>query len=167
MQIQLVLDGKNKENTPLIDAYLDNFFDSIPKNIIRGKIYDELLNPSTSPILQTSLSLNDRITLLDFIGIKDKLEQKQVLDAQNYAINKTIKNRSFYIYKLLGGVATDFENILFACGDGYYTTGLLEERDKDEYGEWNKGLPKAIGLFPYDIDLVGGKKKELKAKRIC
>ena len=166
-QIQLVLDRKNKENTPLIDAYLDHFFDSIPKNIIRGKIYDELLNPSTSPILQTSLSLNDRITLLDLIGIKDKLEQKQVLDAQNYAINKTIKNRSFYIYKLLGGVATDFENILFACGDGSYTTGLLEERDKDEYGEWNKGLPKAIGLFPYDIDLVGGKKKELKAKRIC
>jgi hypothetical protein len=166
-QIQLVLDKKNKENTPLIDAYLSHFFDSIPKNIIRGKIYDELLNPSTSPILQTSLSLNDRIIILDLIGIKDKLEQKQVLDAQNYAINKTIKDRSFYIYNILGGQATDFENILFASGDGSYTTGLLEERDKDENGEWNKGLPKAIGLFPYDIDLVGGKKKELEAKRIC
>ena len=69
-QIQLVLDKKNKENTPLIDAYLSHFFDSIPKNIIRGKIYDELLNPSTSPILQTSLSLNDRIIILDLIGIK-------------------------------------------------------------------------------------------------
>ena len=166
-QIQKVLDGKDKGDSPLINSYLDYFFDSIPKNIIRGKIYDELLKPTTSPIFQTNLSLIDRLTLLEFIGIKDKLEQKQLLDAQNFAINQVIRDRSFTIFKALGGFATDFENILFACGDGSYTSGLLEERDKDEYGEWNKGLPKAIGLFPYDIDVKGTKKQELETKRIC
>ena len=166
-QIQQVLDGKDKGDSPLINSYLDYFFDSIPKNIIRGKIYDELLKPNTSPIFQTNLSLIDRLTLLEFIGIKDKLEQKQLLDAQNFAINQVIRDRSFTIFKALGGFATDFENILFACGDGSYTSGLLEERDKDEYGEWNKGLPKAIGLFPYDIDVKGTKNQELETKRIC
>lgn len=166
-QIQQVLDGKDKGVSPLINSYLDYFFDSIPKNIIRGKIYDELLKPTTSPIFQTNLSLIDRLTLLEFIGIKDKLEQKQLLDAQNFAINQVIRDRSFTIFKALGGFATDFENILFACGDGSYTSGLLEERDKDEYGEWNKGLPKAIGLFPYDIDVKGTKNQELETKRIC
>ena len=166
-QIQKVLDGKDKGDSPLINSYLDYFFDSIPKNIIRGKIYDELLKPTTSPIFQTNLSLIDRLTLLEFIGIKDKLEQKQLLDAQNYAINRTIKERALTIFNALGGKVTDFENILFACGDGSYTSGLLEERDKDEYGEYNKGLPKAIGLFPYDIDVKGTKKQEIVAKRIC
>ena len=166
-QIQKVLDGKDKGDSPLINSYLDYFFDSIPKNIIRGKIYDELLKPNTSPIFQTNLSLIDRLTLLEFIGIKDKLEQKQLLDAQNYAINRTIKERALTIFNALGGKVTDFENILFACGDGSYTSGLLEERDKDEYGEYNKGLPKAIGLFPYDIDVKGTKKQEIVAKRIC
>jgi len=166
-QIQKVLDGKDKGDSPLINSYLDYFFDSIPKNIIRGKIYDELLKPTTSPIFQTNLSLIDRLTLLEFIGIKDKLEQKQLLDAQNYAINRTIKERALTIFNALGGKVTDFENILFACGDGSYTSGLLEERDKDEYGEYNKGLPKAIGLFPYDIEVKGTKKQEIVAKRIC
>jgi hypothetical protein len=166
-QIQKVLDGKDKGDSPLINSYLDYFFDSVPKNITRGKVYDELLNPRTSPIFQTSLSLLDRLTLLDLIGIKDKTSQKQVMDAQNYAINRTIKERTLAIFNALGGKVTDFENILFACGDGSYTSGLLEERDKDEYGEYNKGLPKAIGLFPYDIEVKGTKKQEIVAKRIC
>lgn len=38
-----------------------------------------------------------------------------------------------------------------AAGDGSSTTGLLEEREKDEKGRWNKGLPKAVGLFPYQV----------------
>ena len=166
-QIQKVLDGKDKGDSPLINSYLDYFFDSVPKNITRGKVYDELLNPRTSPIFQTSLSLLDRLTLLELIGIKDKTDQKQLLDAQNYAINRTVKERALAIFNAMGGKVTDFENILFACGDGSYTSGLLEERDKDEYGEYNKGLPKAIGLFPYDIDVKGAKKQEIVAKRIC
>ncbi|MCE2713307.1 MAG: hypothetical protein LW688_12345, partial [Cryomorphaceae bacterium] len=52
-------------------------------------------------------------------------------------------------------------NILVAAGDGSSTAGLLEEREKDEKGRWNKGLPKAIGLFPYQVTraLSGEKKK--------
>jgi len=30
----------------------------------------------------------------------------------------------------------------------------LEEREKDEKGRWNQGLPKAVGLFPYQVKLT-------------
>ncbi len=163
-QIQLVLNGEKQQT--LITSYLDYFFDSLPNSVSRGKSYNELLSPSTSPIFQTNLSLNDRIQLLEAMGIKDRDEQKLIFDAQSYAINKAVEKRALEIFKILGGQVSSFENILIACGDGSYTTGLLEERDKDEYGEWNKGLPKAIGFFPYDVYLFGAKKPELKSKRI-
>jgi hypothetical protein len=163
-QIQLTING-GKQQT-LITSYLDYFFDSLPNAVSRGKIYNELLTPSSSPIFQTNLSLNDRIQLLEAIGIKDRDEQKLIFDAQSYAINKTVESRALEIFKILGGQVSSFENLLIACGDGSYTSGLLEERDKDEYGEWNKGLPKAIGFFPYDVYLEGTKKPELKSKRI-
>lgn len=163
-QIQLVLNGEKQQ--ALITSYLDYFFDSLPNSVSRGKIYNELLSPSISPIFQTNFSLNDRIQLLEAMGIKDRNEQKLIFDAQSYAINKTVETRALEIFKILGGQVSSFENILIACGDGSYTNGLLEERDKDEYGEWNKGLPKAIGFFPYDVYLFGAKKPELKSKRI-
>ncbi len=163
-QIQLALNGEKQQT--LITSYLDIFFDSLPNTVKRGKIYNELLTPATSPIFQTNLSLNDRIQLLEAMGIKDRNEQKLIFDAQSYAINKTVETRALEIFKILGGQVSTFENILIACGDGSYTNGLLEERDKDEYGEWNKGLPKAIGFFPYDVYLSGTKKPELISKRI-
>jgi hypothetical protein len=61
----------------------------------------------------------------------------------------------------LGGKATSFKNILVAAGDGSNTEGLLEEREKDERGRWNRGLPKAVGLFPYQLFI---EKKEEKKK---
>ena len=98
-QIQLTINGEKQQT--LITSYLDYFFDSLPNAVSRGKIYNELLTPSTSPIFQTNLSLNDRIQLLEAIGIKDRDEQKLIFDAQSYAINKTVESRALEIFKIL------------------------------------------------------------------
>jgi hypothetical protein len=50
--------------------------------------------------------------------------------------------------------------VLVAAGDGSVTSGLLEEREKDERGRWNKGLPKAVGLFPYQLKMIPAEKKK-------
>ena len=59
-------------------------------------------------------------------------------------------------------------NVLVAAGDGSNSSGLLEEREKDERGRWNKGLPKAVGLFPYQTVLseeqISKNKKEQKVE---
>ena len=68
------------------------------------------------------------------------------------------------IFNYLGGVSEEFENYLIAAGDGSYTAGLLQERERDDEGNWNKGLPKAVGLFPYDLKI---KENELVPERIC
>jgi hypothetical protein len=68
--------------------------------------------------------------------------------------------RSKQFYKLLGGEAQMFENVLVAAGDGSSSAGLLEEREKDEKGRWNRGLPKAVGLFPYLTEIKQGTKKD-------
>src|SRR5690606_26544608 len=80
--------------------------------------------------------------------------------AINYAINSYVEKRTKEIYFALGGQATTFRNVLTAAGDGSLTSGLLDEREKDEKGKWNKGLPKAIGLFPYTVNLSTPVKKK-------
>ena len=49
---------------------------------------------------------------------------------------------------------------MVAAGDGSSTSGVLKEREKDERGRWNKGLPKAVGLFPYQIETKLAEKRK-------
>ena len=46
------------------------------------------------------------------------------------------------------------------------TSGMLEEREKDEKGRWNKGLPKAVGLFPYQITIEKEETKRSVVEKI-
>lgn len=165
-QIQRYKEGEPIASCPLLDAYFTLFFDTIPNEFLRGKNYELLLDPNQSPILQTNFSLNERMYEMSQLGIKSTKDQKNILDAQQYAINKAIENRTRELFLLLGGQSDVFSSILLAAGDGSYSQGLLEERDKDENGDWNKGLPKAIGLFPYEMQTIGTKKPILSSKRI-
>jgi hypothetical protein len=83
----------------------------------------------------------------------------------NESVNKYVEQRSYQIFSALGGKSDSFTNVLVAAGDGSSTTGILEEREKNEKGKWNKGLPKAVGLFPYDVVLETIQEKK-KAKTI-
>jgi hypothetical protein len=118
-------------------------------------------------LLDPSMSFEDRKSMIESYHFLDQNDQLNTLEAINRAINKYVEKRTYMIYKALGGESEMFVNLLVAAGDGSNTTGLLEEREKDENGRWNKGLPKAVGLFPYQIEMVTNEKKsrEIEPKR--
>ncbi len=165
-QIQRYSKGEETSALPLLDQYFSIVFNTVPNEFLRGKYYEAFLDPIESPLLHTNFSLNDRIFEMQRLGITKPQDLKAILDAQHKAINQTIYDRTLKLFHVLGGESKHFESMLIAAGDGSYTGGMMEERDKDENGEWNKGLPKAIGLFPYTMEIVGTKKNELKSKRI-
>jgi hypothetical protein len=154
----------NNTDNSIFKDYVDFFNESLPKQVLRSKYYNNLFNPTVSPIFNSNLSLYDRNILLNALGATSINERKAIFESQHIAINKTIEKHTLEIFNYLGGEANEFENYLLAAGDGSYTTGLLQERERDEEGNWNKGLPKAIGLFPYDLK---AKDNELIPERIC
>ena len=111
-------------------------------------------------LLDPSMSFEDRRNMIETYHFLDQNDQLLTLEAINNSINRYVEKRTYTFYKALGGESEVFSNILVAAGDGSNTTGLLEEREKDEQGRWNQGLPKAVGLFPYQIELVSDEKRK-------
>ncbi len=140
-----------KQYTNEYETYEKFLLEKLPPSItqtIDGKLkpiskMQNLMNPS--------LTLDDKKMLIQSLRLPTKTDELTALNAINYAINAYVSQRAFEIFKALGGKANQFDNILVAAGDGSSTTGVLEEREKDERGRWNKGLPKAVGLFPYQL----------------
>ena len=110
-------------------------------------------------LLDPSMNFEDRRSMIEGYHFLDKNDQLNTLEAINRAINKYVEKRTYTFYKALGGESEMFANVLVAAGDGSNTSGLLEEREKDENGRWNRGLPKAVGLFPYQIEMVMNEKR--------
>ena len=164
-QISMFKEGSSLKSLPQLSSYFTFLFKELPEEFQRGKTYDFLLNNELSPLVQTNVSFNERLYLAQNVGSLKAADCKKLFDAQQKAINQSINDRTQQLFKLLGGRSNRFESFLMAAGDGSYTEGLLRERDRDENGEWNKGLPKAIGLFPYEIKLDGVKKNEVKTLR--
>jgi hypothetical protein len=116
-------------------------------------------HPKIYNCLNPSLSLDEKILYINSLRFLSADEQRLTLDAISYAINKYVELRALETYLSLGGKTEYFTNILIAAGDGSNTSGLLQEREKDEHGRWNKGLPKAVGLFPYQLITTSTDKK--------
>ncbi|MEX2482927.1 MAG: hypothetical protein WED10_00105 [Brumimicrobium sp.] len=136
---------------------------NLPEVALKSKDNKIIVHPRIEKLNNPSLTFNDKVAMLDGFGTWTEQQKKQTLDAYNIAINDWVKERAFLIYKNLGGEAQQFNNVLTAAGDGSSTSGLFEEREKDERGRWNKGLPKAVGLFPYE-SYIGIKDKSKKNK---
>lgn len=117
-------------------------------------------HPKIYNVLNPSLSLDDKTAMVETFRFLNTNDQLVTLLAMNSAINAYVQDRSLEIFRLLGGVADTYQNVLVAAGDGSSTTGLLEEREKDEKGRWNKGMPKAVGLFPYQLEITTGASKK-------
>lgn len=96
-------------------------------------------------------TFKDKVQYLNQFKTYNEEEKRKIMQAFSISVNKYVKNRCFEIYLQLGGIASDFESHLVAAGEGGSTAGLLSEFEKNLSGKWNKGLPKAIGLFPYQI----------------
>ncbi|MFN6085854.1 MAG: hypothetical protein ACK476_13130, partial [Fluviicola sp.] len=66
----------------------------------------------------------------------------------------------------LGAIVSDYSSItnyLICAGDGSESSGEATDREKDENNRWTKGLPKAVGFFPYQSTLLPEKKRDKKS----
>jgi hypothetical protein len=122
----------------------------LPEQAFRNRNNVIEVHPRVLKINNPTLTFNDKVAMLDGFANWSNQEKVEVIKAYNYAINQWVKERSFALFQQLGGEAEEFSNVLTAAGDGSNTSGMFQEREKDERGRWNKGLPKAVGLFPYE-----------------
>ncbi len=136
----------------------------LPAEALKEKDDVRLPHPKIESFLDPSLTFDNKVALLTGMKFLTFELKKSTLDALNKSVNIWVKNRAFEIFKALGGRTEHFTNILTAAGDGSTTTGLFEEREKDERGRYNKGLPKAVGLFPYESELIKQTEKRKKNK---
>lgn len=118
-------------------------------------IYEEQteVNPMIFPLYNPTLTFKDKVAMMEGFKGWNEHDIKQFFDAWSESINKWVEDRAYEIFRKLGGRADLFTNVLVAAGDGSSTSGLFEEREKDQRGRWNRGLPKAVGLFPYSAYL--------------
>jgi len=140
----------------------------LPPSALKKKDDKLIPNKKIYNLTDPTLSFDDKNAFVGSYHFLNQSEKIATLNAVNSTINEYVEIRSLQIYRALGGQADFFKNVLVAAGDGSTTTGILEEREKDEKGRWNKGLPKAVGLFPYQIQLVqdkDGKGKKLEPAR--
>lgn len=134
--------------------------EKLPSACYKSKDGVQFPNPKLQQVMNPSLTLDDKIAMLESLRFLSEADQLETINAINYAVDTYIDLRAEEIYRALGGTADRFDNVLIAAGDGSSTTGMLEEREKDENGIWNKGLPKAVGLFPYTVYLVSTEEKK-------
>lgn len=140
-------------------AFEQILISKLPHNALKDNNGLIKINQKVLPALNPSLSFDDRSSMLSTFHFLTAEDQLVTMEAMNYAINAYVEKRSLEIYLLLGGVYEEYKNVLVAAGDGSETSGLLNEREKDESGRWNKGLPKAVGLFPYQPRLIEPEKR--------
>ncbi len=127
--------------------------EKLPMNAFKYEGGIRVPHPKLDNVLNPSLSFSDKRALLGTFHFLDLQEQFATLEAINATINQYVEVRAELFFRALGGEVNQFKNVLVAAGDGSSTSGLLEEREKDERGRWNKGLPKAVGLFPYQLKI--------------
>lgn len=156
---------KNSDEFKIYKARYERFEDilqtHIPLAALKNDNNSKIIHPKVEQLLNPSLHLNDKIKMVESFHFLNTNDQLATLNAINKSINEYVSQRTFEIFKHLGGNTTAFENVLVAAGDGSLTSGMLEEREKDENGRWNKGLPKAIGLFPYQLKIIPQKSKDI------
>lgn len=144
-------------------AFESMLTEKLPEEALKEKDGQKKPHPKVINLLNPGLSFDDKIDFIRTIRFKDAQIEKQTIDAISNAINEYVEKRSLEIFSSLGGQVDYFENILVAAGDGSSTSGMLNEKERDDKGRWNRGLPKAVGFFPYQTYLatVGEKKKEV------
>lgn len=153
---------KNNEDFSRYQTRYNQFEELLTANLpVAAFKNNSEIHPKIDQLLNPSLHLNEKIKMIETFHFLTTNDQLLTLNAINTSINSYVKKRTQEIFSHLGGKSYKFENILVAAGDGSLTSGLLEEREKDENGRWNKGLPKAIGLFPYQLQLTPQKQKDV------
>lgn len=135
----------------------------LPEQALRNRGEGLEIHPKIEKLNNPMLTFGDKAAMLEGFASWTDQQKMQVINAYNRAINQCVEERSKRLFLQLGGEATMYKNVLTAAGDGSNTSGMFEEREKDERGRFNKGLPKAVGLFPYE-PYIGRKPSSKKNK---
>ena len=157
------------QNTPFSNAHYSDFERILTKELppIALTEKDSTLKPIKELYLFTdpALTFKQKVEFLSKNKNFTDEDRRKILNAFSTTINTYIRNRCFEIYQALGGIASDFDSHLIAAGEGGNTAGLMAEFEKNLSGKWNKGLPKAIGLFPYQLERYNT--KEISPERVA
>jgi hypothetical protein len=157
------------QNISFTNAHYNDFEKILTKELPPIAVTEK--DSTLKPIRELYLFTDPALTFkqkVEFLGKNKNFtdeDRRKTLNAFSFAVNKYIQNRCFEIYQALGGIASDFESHLVAAGEGGNTSGLLAEFEKNLSGKWNKGLPKAIGLFPYQLEKYN--LKEISPERVA
>lgn len=139
----------------------------LPQKAVYNKEGKTMVKKAIRNTANPVLSFDDKVAMLNAFSkwtISDKIS---VLKAYDYAVNQWVTKRSYYLFTILGGVSTQFENILTAAGDGAITSGKFEWRDAKAHGWWNVSLPQTKGFFMYESEvqqLQDAKQRKKKEK---
>lgn len=128
--------------------------ENLPSSFVKANTKGKTFEPRLKEVLNPSMSFNlKRDLLLGMRNVNLNVAQ-QVLEAINESVQKRVQDRTYQLFSMLGGKTNRFDNILIAAGDGSLTSGLLDEREKDARGRFYRGLPRAIGFFPYQMHII-------------
>lgn len=146
-ELNLVLQA-NRKNNLVKEGMLHDYMEfealmirELPEQALKRKKEGVIIQKRIEKFINPTLTFKDKVALLDGFGSWTEEEKKQVILAYNRAVNTWVAKRAEEIFQQLGGEADYFENVLTAAGDGSTTSGLFEEREKDERGRWNNVLP--------------------------
>ncbi len=140
------------------DKFVEVLIKYLPTNALTRKNGTVVPNKKLDNLSNPSLSIDDRIAFLGSFQFLDENDRMVTLKGFNQGITEYVQKRTLEIFTALGGEASVLQNVLIAAGDGS-SSGGEESREKDEKGRWTDGLPKAVGLFPYQTQLTVPERK--------
>ena len=149
-------------------VYFDKFesllVGNLPEMFVKSNGEVQTFDAKLREVLNPSVSFNLKRDILLAMRNVNAVVAQAVLEAINKSVETWVEDRTYQIFSMLGGKSKRFENILLAAGDGSFTSGLLNEREKDAKGRFYRGLPRAIGFFPYQMVIVNNDKGEGELK---
>jgi len=126
---------------------------TLPSSALENNNGNIIVLPRVYNVLNPNLSLNEKIGQLNAIQNLSPNDELQIIQALFQAVNIYVDKQTQRIFRALGGQFYTIHNVLTRAGEGKTSSDVFNDRQKDESIFWNKGLPKAIGLFAYELQL--------------
>lgn len=146
-----------KKPEGISDSVYVNFINEMVKNLpdkaVRIKGEKRTVIPKIDELLNPNIIFRDRVKILNELSGFKLVEQQQVLDVLNNAIQYFIQQKSYEFYLKLGGERGVYNAVLAAVGDGSGTAGLLYEKEINRKGHGKLGESKGVGLFTYETEI--------------
>jgi len=127
---------------------------TLPPIALKNDTQIPTIHPRIYSILNPNLSIDEKIAQLNAIRNISPNDELQIITAIDQSVHHYIEQRTRLIFESLGGKYSTMYNLITAAGEGKNSISAIDNRQKDEKGFWNKGLPQAIGLFGYQMQLL-------------